>query len=522
MEVLFMDLSFNTTRIIDAFTSLIWTDRYCGYGDFELRLPMTSDALSGIREGYYASIKESDRYMIVEGITIKTSNEEGNILIISGRSLESLLDRRIVRDDSILLGSIYDILQRLLNANSIYPKTSARTLPRLSMRKATGSIFSTQVEYAFEKGLNLYDAVVEICDDNKIGFRVVPGSNGLMYFELYSGVDRSYDQTKNPWVVFSPKFENLKDTEMIMNTEDLRTTAISDSTYTWTIVNSETQEAEEVEETITVEVGGNISGLDRREIYVAGNVTPEFVDKAAFGNAADRLNYLDYCTWDVVYFDKDRYDRDMEAYEKKVHDAWIPAREEEVTKTWIEYKPGEPGYIGDQPGVGPDDFARVNGYWKYETIPGETPEEARAKNKRWAEIIENERPDKENYYRYGWVFTDYDRYDRDLQEKQREIDAEYEAALNNSREVCRQALIGNASAKLAQYLSISSFDGDVDTNVQFIYKRDYDLGDLVQIVNEYNYQAVTRLVNVMFTEEDGEGVRIIPTFESDDKAVFSL
>ena len=54
--------------VIDSYESLIWTRRYCGFGDFELYLPYDSKIESCLRKDFYLKIENSDRTMIIEGI----------------------------------------------------------------------------------------------------------------------------------------------------------------------------------------------------------------------------------------------------------------------------------------------------------------------------------------------------------------------------------------------------------------------------------------------------------------------
>ena len=60
-------------------------------------------------------------------------------------------------------------------------------------------------------GDNLYEAVCKLCESVSIGFKITLNNNNQFVFKLYSGVDRSYDQETNPYVVFSPSFENIID-----------------------------------------------------------------------------------------------------------------------------------------------------------------------------------------------------------------------------------------------------------------------------------------------------------------------
>ena len=53
MELLVLNTSFESVAIIDSFKSLIWTDRYKAYGDFELYLPIDTSLLAFLQQDYY-------------------------------------------------------------------------------------------------------------------------------------------------------------------------------------------------------------------------------------------------------------------------------------------------------------------------------------------------------------------------------------------------------------------------------------------------------------------------------------
>lgn len=545
MEAIFMDPLFKTTRILDNFTSFIWNDRYCGYGDFELRFPMDDYSLSGIKEGYYVSIKETDRYMIVDGINISTSVEEGNYATISGRSLESILERRIVYEDSILSGNLQDCVMRLLNANIIDPAIANRKVTNLSfLRNDDPAVTSLTVDVEISAGENLYDVIYDICKSGYLGFKILPGENGAMTFSLYKGIDRTYSQQKNPWIVFSPKFENIKTSEMDMNTEDLRNCIIARSEYTETKVNKQgedfdkliaekggwtlivstknddgtiTEEQETIDHRIEVIVGDELSGLERRETFKSSREIPEAIDESQFGKASDRVNIRDYQTWEALYFDEEAYKKAFKEADKKFSMAYTPIPKDHYEWQNVRVKPGDPGYIPelDAAGIGLSKTVQV-------FVPGATREEAAkiaARNDAyWEELA----PQPADYYVYGWVLTDEAGYRAALEKAQEEVNAEISAAKLTAAETTAAIIRGDAEKELSKYLTISSFDGEVDPNVQYLYGRDYYLGDLVQIVNEYNFQAQTRIVSIMFSQEEGVGYMIIPTFESDNKAVFGI
>ena len=95
-EMYILDESFAHIYLVDAFESMIWTDRYDEAGDFELYLSAESSALGYLKHGYYLWNKHSDRLMIIETIEITTDVENGSHCKVTGRSLESILDRRII------------------------------------------------------------------------------------------------------------------------------------------------------------------------------------------------------------------------------------------------------------------------------------------------------------------------------------------------------------------------------------------------------------------------------------------
>lgn len=471
MEAIFMDSMFKNTRIVDAFSSFIWNDVYIGCGDFELRFPMVEGALGGIELGRYLTNLQSDRYMVVEGIEMKTSVEEGNTVTISGRSLESLLDRRVVLEQTILTGSFQDGIFRIINSNLINPADPLRKGPKFTFRFSEDpEILKEEIDVIVNKGANLYDAVYELCLDRHIGFRCLPDDEtGLIIFELYVGQNRSYSQIGNPWVVFSPNFENIQETEMIINTENLRNVVYAESTYSERIEDAEGNYVDE-EKTIRVEINdGNYSGWERREMFLSSSETPHRIDKSDFGEPEDRVNIALYARWDEVYFHNEEYLHDMDVFYRRVGIEGIE----------------NPANLWDP---------------RNHILP----------------------PRSIDYAEFDWVFFDEPGYKRALEQAAQQIQAEYEAAIADEAKTAENLVRDEASIALSERLKISTFDGEVAPMFQYILGRDYNLGDVVQIVNEYGFQAVTRVVGILYSQEVGNGYMVRPQFESDDEAVFDI
>lgn len=55
---------------------------------------------------------------------------------------------------------------------------------------------------------------------------------------------------------------------------------------------------------------------------------------------------------------------------------------------------------------------------------------------------------------------------------------------------------------LAEMTAETSFEGDIDNSVNFIYGTDYFLGDIVQVENDYGISAVTRILECIESEDE--------------------
>lgn len=211
MEFLVLNTNFEAVAILDVFESFIWTDRYSKCGDFEIYTSSDRQIIKTLKDDFYIWTEDSEHVMIIENRKIITDVEEGNKFLVSGRSLESVLDRRIVWNQILLDGYLQGQIKRLLTENVINPSDPNRKISNFIFEETDDPyILSLKVQVQYT-GDNLYEAVCKLCDAVNIGFKVTLNDDNQFVFKLYSGVDRSYDQEKNPYVVFSPSFENIID-----------------------------------------------------------------------------------------------------------------------------------------------------------------------------------------------------------------------------------------------------------------------------------------------------------------------
>lgn len=254
MEVWILDKEFRSILLIDSFESLLWTERYNGAGNFEIYTTVDLNMLKMVNKDFYAWMEDSDQVMIVETIQITTETETGNKMIFSGRSLESILDRKIIWTQTTLSGNLQNGVKKLLEENIINPSIADRRIPNFIFEESDDPAITSLKWDAQYTGDNLYDTIYNICNANNLGFQVILDESYQFVFKLYAGKNRTYDQLENPYVIFSPKFENVINSNYIESDKTLKNVAL---------VAGEDSGA--ARKTIVV---GEASGLNRRELYV--------------------------------------------------------------------------------------------------------------------------------------------------------------------------------------------------------------------------------------------------------------
>lgn len=265
MDLIILDTELNIIDIIDTFESSIWTERYIGYGDFEIYAKVSDQLISIATQECYVKISESDRIMIVEEANIKSDPDNGSTILIKGRSYESIIARRIIWKQTILTGNLQNGIKKLMDENAITPSDTDREIPNLTFLSSTDpEITSLTVDMQFTYD-DLYESIVKLCSAHNIGFKITLSDDlSGFVFELYNGVNRSYDQLTNPFVVFSKEYDNLLNSDYSKSTTNKKTL---------TLVAGEGEG-----ESRKTEIVGNGIGLERREMYTDARDISQTVD----------------------------------------------------------------------------------------------------------------------------------------------------------------------------------------------------------------------------------------------------
>lgn len=212
MNIYIKNKIFDNVAVIDTFQSLIWTKKYYECGDFELYLPADNSLLEYLTIGNSIKRDDDDSLMMIEKIEINTDAESGNFFLISGRSLESILARRIIWDQTNLSGKVCDVVKKFVDISCINATVENRNFPYVNIDDTLTDKAGETIQKQCT-GDNLYDVVCELCKADGLGFKFVQDENSLLNFTLYRGEDHSYNQDYNSVVVFSPQFDNLISSE---------------------------------------------------------------------------------------------------------------------------------------------------------------------------------------------------------------------------------------------------------------------------------------------------------------------
>lgn len=260
MDVYVLDKYYNTICVIDAYVSMIWTERFRELGDFELYVPWSMQSWSALQTENYISIRDSETYMVIESVETSSSPSDGIMLIVKGHCLKSILRRRVVWTPTVLQGNLQDAIEKVLNENAISPTDERRKIPNLTFKRSTDPRITKMETDTVFFGENVDDVVRLLCAYHSIGWKVLPKGGGGFEVEIFDGQDRSYEQDANPWVVFSDDFENLFSSRFFTSTENVATAAL--------VTNDSSLESETALSTEATDQNGGGSGLDRREMFV--------------------------------------------------------------------------------------------------------------------------------------------------------------------------------------------------------------------------------------------------------------
>lgn len=225
IDLYILDEQFREVAMINAYESLIWTERFDRLGDIEIQIGHDQKNANLLGRGTILSIPQSNRMMIVESILTRPAGGRNFMKIVTGPSLEKILHQRV--GQIMERRSYKPILNRMVEGSLITPAIDTNDkIPNLSF--GTNRLYpaSSIGPDMTMPGKNKEDwgEVGEMHDragkQGSLGYRLVrkPRTQQL-YYDNYTGMNRSqsgnYD-VENLELSFSNPYFSESDEDMVV------------------------------------------------------------------------------------------------------------------------------------------------------------------------------------------------------------------------------------------------------------------------------------------------------------------
>lgn len=202
--------------VIDNAESVIWVRRYDVPGEFRLYLASSKEVFEIIKKHIgYLIVTREDRpdVMYVEYAKLTEDAENGDHILLEGRTIDCIMGRRVIGYPTKILGiPTANVITKLINENMISPPEPPPLPYPLDILHRTIAPFETNIQVFDIQGItrqyngeNLLTAVGELLRSRNYGLKTFL-ADGTIIIRIYSGQDR-------PNVKFSPDNENLLSSE---------------------------------------------------------------------------------------------------------------------------------------------------------------------------------------------------------------------------------------------------------------------------------------------------------------------
>lgn len=313
MELYVLDDQMRRIAVVDAFESLIWTERFSDAGDFQLVVPSTPGMRNLLTEERWVTVNDSYRVGTIKNVESKLDADGRTMLTVSGLHIEDVMKDRVAKNavddlesdpywlindtpagivktmfNAICIDGILDpgdIIPFIQEGELLSTIGSWSTLPNdLYWDDAEGVWEDAYSDYvpsgSGDSGVEitvslkpqvLYDGIKTICDLYGLGFRLIRNRElSQLYFEVYAGYDRSIMQQDFDPVVFSIDMDNLSDSTEFRSITSAKNCAYVYSNHGALIVYASGVDPE-------------VAGFQRRVLYVDATdvdleASPELTD----------------------------------------------------------------------------------------------------------------------------------------------------------------------------------------------------------------------------------------------------
>lgn len=278
------NISISLEAVCDSFSSLLWDIEYYKCGAFEVYIAASPRNIEIFQTGRIVGRDDDkEHFGLIESVELETDSEDGDYLIVKGRFLMCLLERRIIYPtlNFTTMTAYGIIIQKAVENNAL--TSGNRLIPGLKLEEIQGTCWSqtTKLQVSYE---NLMKWIFTICE--KIGgtanirLSKIDNEQYEMIFELSQGTDRSILQEINPHIIFSDRYNNLLSFTYFTDTSVKKN-------YAYVLGKGEGEKRKRT----TYFEDSEPSSLDRYEVYVDAK---EISDEEQVDNETKPLSEEEY------------------------------------------------------------------------------------------------------------------------------------------------------------------------------------------------------------------------------------
>lgn len=265
---------------INQFNSLSWPTLYNEVSTFELWASNTPENQIYFREGniiWCGGINAA----VIENIKSNVDDNQTISYNVKGRTLEALLKSRVLSGDTYIKEDYPStIMYDIVTQNCINPVDNKRKIPYLEC--APDTHVGNKILYQ-KTGGYVYDSIENISKGQELGFRInFKPNEKKMVFEVFKGLDRSWDQQINDSVQFSTDVDDILTSSYYFNSQDFKNVVF---------VSGEDSGTSR-KKIVTGEVDS--VGLNRNELFVdARDLQSRYTDDSGMEHELTEQEYLD-------------------------------------------------------------------------------------------------------------------------------------------------------------------------------------------------------------------------------------
>ncbi len=242
-----LNFNFEALGQITEYNYMRWYRKFLTVGSFEMQCVCNENNKKLAKINNLVARLDAVEVGLIEKIEYQFSVEQGNIIIVSGRFLSCILDRRIALGTQNFSGRTESIMRQLITENFINPTDSNRKWLSLVLGADKAFQDNREFQVSYKPLQDIFDKLVLM---SNISFNIYADFDLCKFvFQPYTGRDLK------DYIILSEEEDSLYNSNYLFDSQH-------DKNYA--IVGGEGEE----DVRIYTNVDNGLTGFDRREVFI--------------------------------------------------------------------------------------------------------------------------------------------------------------------------------------------------------------------------------------------------------------